>query len=400
MRRPRVITWLIMRLRKQLPLIRCSAPQIGSKEILAASRVIRSGRLAAGCEAEKFESEFAAFVGVREAVAVSSGTQAVSMALLAAGVMPGDHVIVPPLTFFATIEAVIHAGAIPIFADVDLDTLCLDPASVENAVTNRTSAILAVHLYGHPAPMRELRAIARRNRLVLVEDAAQAHGAMLDGRMAGALADAGAFSFYATKSITTMEGGMVTTNSAGAARRLRCLRNHGMTDRDSHEEIGGNWRMNEVAAAIGRVQLHRFPALQKKRERNSHWLLEKLRAHPGIVPLSIRRDVRHAFFWAPFLVNNSILGLPTERLVGALKRRGIEVRHRYREPLYRQRALADLSGTRASRGRYPNYRRINLPNAENRAGRIIGLPNHPGITRSELSRIVSVMNEFGPVSEA
>ena len=226
-------------------------------------RVLRSGRLVQGQEVAAFEEEFAAIVGGRTCVAVNSGTSALHLGLLAAGIGPGDEVIVPSFTFAATANAVAMTGATPVFADIEPDTFCLDPDAVAAAVTSRTAAVIPVHLYGHPAPWDGLAGVAERHGLLLLEDAAQAHAASYDGIPVGALGDVAAFSFYATKNMTTGEGGMVVCQDEDVARRVRLLRNQGMEQRYRNEIAGLNNRMTDLAAAMGRVQLQAARRLER-----------------------------------------------------------------------------------------------------------------------------------------
>ena len=225
-------------------------PLLGEEELEAVARVLRSGILAHGPEVEEFEREFAEYVGVDHAVAVANGTVALDLVLRAYGIGPGDEVITTPFSFIATANAILYQGARPVFADIDPVTYTLDPDRVVEKITSRTRAIIAVHLYGHPADMKALREIAEDHDLILIEDAAQAHGAEAHGAKAGSLGDAAAFSFYATKNMVTGEGGMVTTNDRRIAERVRRLRNHGQAGKYRHVTLGFNYRMTSIAAAI------------------------------------------------------------------------------------------------------------------------------------------------------
>lgn len=241
-----------------------SEPDIGELEERYVLEAIRSGWVSSiGPFVERFEAEFARFCGVKHAIAVSNGTTALHLALLAVGVGPGDEVIIPDLTFVATGNAVLYCGAKPVLVDVDPTTWCMDPAAVEHAITPRTRVLLAVHLYGHPADMDALLGIARPRNIVVVEDAAQAHGARYRGRTVGGIGDLGCFSFYGNKIITTGEGGMVTTNDDHLAARIRFLKDHAMDSerRYYHPEVGYNYRMTNIQAALGCAQLERVGQL-------------------------------------------------------------------------------------------------------------------------------------------
>jgi perosamine synthetase len=247
-----------------LPFLPVAEPDLGPLEEQYVLEALRSGWVSSmGAFIDRFEREFAALCGVDHCIALANGTVALHVALVARGIGPGDEVIVPDLTFVASAAAVVHAGATPVLVDVDSTSMCLDPELVEAAISPRTRAIIPVHLFGHPAPMLELREIAQRHGLFLLEDAAEAHGAKLAGRPAGSLGDAATFSFYGNKLITTGEGGCITTNDAAFARRVRFLKDHAMSPdrRYFHPEVGFNYRMTNLQAALGCAQLQRFPAL-------------------------------------------------------------------------------------------------------------------------------------------
>jgi perosamine synthetase len=260
-------------------LIPVAAPVIGEREIAYVTDAVRSGWVSSlGPYVERFESAFATFVGCRHAVAVSNGTVGLHLALHALGVGPGDEVVVPDLTFVATAHAVLQTGAEPVFVDVLPDTWCLDPEAVERAITSRTKAIVPVHLYGHPADMQAINAIAARHALAVVEDAAEAHGAEIDGRRVGSFGTTGVFSFYGNKLITTGEGGMVTTDDDALAHRLRYLKDHGMSasNRYYHDELAFNYRMTNLQAALGVAQLEQVDAFIDKKREIRRWYCEAL----------------------------------------------------------------------------------------------------------------------------
>lgn len=384
-------------------MIKVAQPFVGEEEIEAVAAVLRSGYYVSGPRVQEFEKRWADYIGVQEAVAVNSGTAALHVALAAIGVGPGDEVVVPPMTFFSTVTSVLHQNAIPVFADVEESALCLDPQSFEEVITERTKAVIPVHLYGNAADMPEIMRIAKEHDVKVIEDAAQAHCTEIDDKKVGSIGDLGAFSFFATKHITTGEGGIVTTDNAEWAEAMRSIRSHGMIDRDHHTRLGYNYRMSEINAAIGLEQLKKLDALNEKRTRNSEYILRKLReSRPKWLDLmETRVNVKHSYFWCPIIVNEDVLGMSTEELHGKLKENGLETRHRYITPLYKQPLLAELSPYPAGcpyrcshTVRDYDYSSIYLPVAEKYAGKLLGLPNHPGLDREECDRVVEILHEI------
>jgi perosamine synthetase len=251
-------------------MIPAALPIIGDAEREAVDRVMRTGMLAQGPEVAAFEAEFSEQVANdHHCIAVNSGTSALHLSLLAAGIGPGDEVIVPSFTFAATANSVAMTGAKPVFADIEPDYFCLDPEAVRAAITPRTAAVMLVHLYGHPAAVDRIQDICRERELLMLEDAAQAHAAALHGRPVGTWGSAGSFSFYPTKNMTSGEGGMVVTSDTNLAQRVRLLRNQGQERRYENEIVGFNNRMTDLHAAIGRVQLTRLMEWTATRQENA-----------------------------------------------------------------------------------------------------------------------------------
>lgn len=377
--------------------IQVASPQIGEEEIEAVVRVLHSGNYVSGQEVAAFEREFAAHCGVQEAVAVSTGTAAIQASLDAAGVGPGDEVIVPALTFFSTATAVIHQAGIPVFADLSADNFSLCPDSFAAQITPRTKAVIPVHYLGHVAEMDAIKAIAQKHGIIVIEDCAQAHGSLYRGNPVGSLGDFGAFSFYATKNLTTGEGGMITTNDPAAALRMRRFRSHGLVNRDDHELLGYNYRMTEMAAAIGRVQLRRLASMNASRTAVSERILSAISDIPWLSVPKIPDHVVHSYFWCPILIDEVKLGMTTRDLIAHLDRNGIETRNRYIEPLYRQPLLTRNIPRilKLSAGQHlPDYARLRLPVVERVAGRLVGLPNRPNLTEAEINRIVAVLKSM------
>lgn len=349
-------------------------PIIGEEEREAVDRVLRSGMVAQGPEVAAFEQEFSAhFVPGRPSVAVNSGTAGLHLGLLAAGVGAGDEVIVPSFTFAATGNSVALTGATPVFVDIEPETFTLDPEAVAAAITPKTKGILPVHLYGHPARMRELEALAAERGVALYEDAAQAHGASLDGRPVGSFGEFAMFSLYPTKNMTSGEGGMVTTATDEIARQVKLLRNQGMERQYENEVIGFNARMTDLHAAIGRVQLTKVDAWTKTRQQNAAFLDANL---TGVVVPVVADGAVHVYHQYTIRVpedrDGFVAALKSEHNVGA----GVY----YPIPNHRLPSLAHFA---------PG---LDLPETERAAREVASLPVHPSLSQDDLERIVAAVN--------
>lgn len=346
-------------------------PMVGDDEIAAVTRVIRSGMLAQGPEVRGFELEFSEVLGLQRAcVAVNSGTSGLHLGLLAAGIGPGDEVIVPSFSFAATANAVALTGATPVFADIETDTFCLDPRSAEEAITSRTRAILPVHLYGHPVDMPAFEAIATARGVRLFEDAAQAHGASLDGRPVGTLGDFAMFSLYPTKNMTSGEGGMVSCADEKTERTIRLLRNQGMEQQYRNEIVGFNARMTDLHAAIGRVQLAKLLGWNEQRRQNAARLSAGL---SGVVVPSIRSGALHAF-------HQYTIRVPEDRdgLASALRSE-----YNIGSGVYYPIPIHQLAPFRAD---------LHLPRTQDATAQVLSLPVGPGVAEADLDRIIEAVN--------
>ncbi len=352
-------------------MIPISKPEIGREEIEAVKSVLESGMLAQGEEVEEFEAKFASFIGVKHAIATNSGTSALHTALASAGIRRGDEVITTAFSFFATASAILMQGARPVFVDIDPRTYNINPEKVERAITERTKAIIPVHLYGQPCEMKELMAIAEEHRLMVIEDAAQAHGAMYGGRRVGSIGDMGVFSFYSTKNIITGEGGMITTDDDEIAERARMIRNHGQRRRYVHECLGYNYRMTNIAAAIGLVQLEKLEKLNARRISNARYYSEHLKVKPPYVA----PHLRHVFHQYTIRVNSR----SRAKFLHHLEAHGIGYGIYYPMPLPRQPAIAA---------------RVYCPEAELASGEVVSIPVHPGLKTEDIRRVVEVVNEY------
>lgn len=284
-----------------MDMIPVSEPFLGERERQYLLDAFDSGWISsAGPYIERLERAFASFCGVTHAVAVSNGTVALHLALHALGIAEGDEVIVPDLTFVATGNVVLHAHAVPVIVDVDPETWCMDPAAFERAITDKTRVVIPVHLYGHPADMERINAIARARGVTVIEDAAEAHGAQIGARRVGSFGRCAAFSFYGNKIMTTGEGGMVTTNDAELAERLRFLRDHGMSRsrRYWHTEVGFNYRMTNLQAAIGLAQLEQIDLLIRLRREVVERYRRNLAGVPGLSLNPCRAGVTNTYWMA------------------------------------------------------------------------------------------------------
>jgi len=343
----------------------------------AVARVLDSGRFILGPEGEALETELAARVQARQCVAVANGTEALQLALEALGVGPGDEVITSPLTAAFTALAVLRAGARPVFADVDPATLTLAPEAVARAVTPRTRAVMPVHLYGHPADLDPLLALARDRSLAVVEDACQAIGALYHGRPVGCLSGIGALSFYPTKNLGALgDGGAVLLDDADRARRIRQLRNGGQSDRYHHEVAGLNSRLDELQAAILRVGLRHLEAWTARRRELAALYLRELEGAKARLPVEqpYATAVYHLF----------VIRHPRrDVLMTRLKERGIETLIHYPIPLHLQPAFASLGGKGGD-----------FPEAEAAAGEILSLPLHPGMTDEQARFVAASVREL------
>ena len=366
-------------LKKTTPMIPSAYPLLGAEEQEAVLRVLASGQLAQGEQVAAFEKRFAALCQVREAVAVSSGTAALHLALLAHGVGPGDEVITTPFSFAATANVILLVGATPVFVDIDPVTFNIDPALVEAAVGRRTKAILPVHLYGNPCDMHRLKAIA--GKLAIIEDACQAHAAKIDGKPVGGFGT-GCFSFYATKNMTTGEGGIVTTNDPAIAERVRLLRSHGQKERYHHTTLGYNQRMTEIQAAIGLAQVEKLERFTEHRIANAMFLTEHL---SEVVQTPVTRPGhRHVYHQYTIRVRGD-----RDAWARILQERGIGTGIHYPMAIHQQPFYREHADTfRCLGSGKQNEDGLELPVAEAAAKQVLSLPVHPALSEDDLATVV------------
>jgi perosamine synthetase len=362
-------------------LIPIARPQMGPEERDGVWEVMRTGLLSQGARVAELEERFAAMVGVPHAVAVSSGTAALHLSLLGLGFGAGDEVITVPFTFIASANSIVYTGARPAFVDVSAADFSIDVEQVEAAITPRTRAIMPVSLYGQPADMPALAALAKERGLALVEDAAQSHAATIAGRQSGSWG-AGCFSFYPTKNMTSGEGGMLTTADGGLADRVRLLREHGMKERYHHDTLGYNLRMTDIHAAIGLAQLAKLPAFNARRREIAARYDAELR---GVITPYQRPNVVHVYHQYTLRVSRR------DEFATALAERGVGSGVYYPIPVHRQKPFEALG--------YGDQR---YPVSERLANEVLSIPVHPGLSDTEVGTVIDAVNEvaaaLGPMN--
>ena len=363
-------------MRRTIPIAK---PVLGREEMEAVRNVFESGILVQGGRTRLFEEEFAEYIGVEHAVAVANGTVALDTALKTLRIGPGDEVVTSAFSFVASSNCVLYQGAKPVFADIDPRTFNIDPLDVAEKITTKTRAIIVVHLFGQPAEIDALKEVAEDHEIALVEDAAQAHGAEYKGRKVGGLGDIGCFSFYATKNMTTGEGVMMTTNSSELERKARLLRNHGETGKYHHAILGYNYRMSEITAAVGSVQLRKLDKLNEKRRENADLLTRGIEKISGLTAPYVKDDVRHVFHQYVVRVEGGY-SMERDKLVERLRERGVDVAVHYPTPLYGQRLYRELG-----------YGKTVCHMAEDASKRVLSLPVHPSVTEEDITYILDLL---------
>ena len=367
---------------------------IDETDIREVAAVLKSDWLTTGPKIKEFEDEFAQFLGVSHAVAVSSGTAALHCAMHALGIVPGDEVIVPPMTFAATANCILYQGGSPVFADVEQETLLIDPVAVKKKITPKTKAIIAVDYAGQPCKYEELREIAHRHGIMLVADACHSLGATYNGRKVGTLADLSCFSFHPVKHITTGEGGMVVTNDPDMAAKIRCFRNHGFTtdhvQRDAQgtwyyemHDLGFNYRITDFQCALGLSQLKKLPGWIEKRRQVAEHYAEELADLPFLRPLAIRGDLQHAYHLYVVRFKNGTNGISRDKLFSRLRAEGIGVNVHYipvhLHPFYQKKFGNNIG---------------NFPVAETAFKEIISLPMHAGLVDMDIDRVIQTVHDL------
>ena len=361
----------------QIPMVdlRIQYQQLKTEIDQALAAVLDSTQFILGSEVTAFEQEIAMFLGVRHAVGVASGTDALHLALLAAGVGPGDEVITSPFTFIATARAIVYVGATPVFVDIDPQTFNIDPVKVAQAITSRTKVVLPVHLFGQPADLLPLQELCKKNGLLLVEDCAQSCGADYAGTMTGAWGDLGCFSFFPSKNLGCFgDGGLVTTNDDKLAEQLRVLRNHGSRERYHHAIIGANSRLDSLQAAVLRVKLKQLERFNRQRRTNAHRYSQQLAALGIITPFEDGKGT-HVYHQYTILVEDR------ELLQQALTAAGVSSAIYYPIPLHRQEVFADACAG------------LSLPVTEDVACRCLSLPIYPELNEDQIGRVAETIRK-------
>ncbi len=350
-----------------------SRPWIGPEEKAAVLEVLESGMLAQGPRVAAFEDAFTQLTGTRHAIATSSGTTGLHLALMAHGIGPGDEVITSPFTFIASVNTILYTGATPVFADIDEGSFNIDPKAIEAVITPRTKALMPVHLYGQPCDMDEISALARKHGLAIIEDAAQAIGATYGGRQAGAFGT-GVFSLYATKNVMSGEGGMITTDDDHIADQCRLLRNHGMRRRYEYEVLGYNFRLTDVLAAIGLAQLGRMPEATERRRANARFLNAQIES---VATPAIKEGREHV--WHQYTVRVPE-GVDRDAAVKRLDEAGVGTGIFYPMGANRFPHIKEVVGD------------VEMPVTDRVAASVISLPVHPLLEPADLERIAAAVN--------
>lgn len=353
---------------------------IGKEERMAVDRVLASGNLAQGKVVEEFEKKFAKFIRVKYACAVANGTVALHLALLALGIKAGDEVITTPFSFIATANAILYTGARPVFVDINEETFNINPELIESKVTKHTKAILLVHLFGNPCEMDKIMAIAKKHKLAVIEDSCQAHGAEWEHKKVGSFGT-GVFSFYPTKNMTTGEGGIITTNSKEIFEKCSLLRNHGSKIKYYHDILGYNYRMTNLAAALGIEQLKKLNKFNILRLKNAVYLNKNLGQIKGVIVPKATKKAKHVYHQYTLRLSQ-LSGLSRREVLDKLDATGIGTAIFYPRPINHQKVYKELG-----------YK-INTPVAEKVSREVLSLPVHPGLKLSDLNYIVKIFKQI------
>lgn len=358
--------------------ITIASPGIGKEEIRSVVSVLKSGNLSQGKIVKDFEEEFSSYIGTNYAAAISNGTDAIYLSLIALGIKEGDEVITTPFSFVASASAISRVGATPIFADVN-NTYNIDSKLLEEKISKKTKAVIVVHLYGMPCEMNEILSIAKKRKLFVIEDACQAHGALYFGKKVGGIGDIGCFSFYATKNMTTGEGGMIVCRNKKIYDKVCVLRNQGMKKRYHHSIFGFNMRMSNIEAAIGIEQLKKLDNNNKLRQKNAYAYFKLLKGTTGIVLPIVPENVTHVFHQYTIRITNKY-PLTRDRLREELSKNGIDTEIYYPLAINKQKIY--------------KKKNVTMPIAESYSKQVLSLPVHPSVTKSDVFKICRIISFF------
>lgn len=366
-------------------MIRIAQPEIGPEEIAAVNDVMQSGILAQGSKVAQLEEEFAKYCGTKYALAVSSGTASIHAALHAAGVGSGDEVITVPFSFIATINPILMVGATPVLVDIEPETFCLDVSKLESAITPKTKAIIPVHLYGQPANMDEINEVAKKHGLKVIEDSCQAIAAIYKGNKAGNLGDIGCFSLYATKNIMCGEGGMITTNDDNYVASIRKFRQHGMSAQYMYDELGYNYRLTDLQAAIAIEQLKKADRFTERRQKNANALNDGLKGIKGLVLPFVADNRTHVYHQYTVRITKDF-AVSRDEFVERLRARDVGAGVYYPKALHTYPHIAKLG-----------FKDGDYPVAEQAAAEVVSLPVHPAVSVDDIKTIVDAIKEIAGV---
>ncbi|MGI0010855.1 MAG: DegT/DnrJ/EryC1/StrS family aminotransferase [Nitrosopumilaceae archaeon] len=356
-------------------------------ELREVLEIIKSGNIVHGPEVEGFEKEFARYIGAQHTVAVSSGTAGLHVALQVLNKEKSGKIITTPHSFIATANSILYVGAKPIFVDTD-SSMNIDPIQVEKNFSSQTNGVLAVHLYGLPFKINQIMKTCKKNNAFLVEDCAQALGSTYDGKHVGTFGAAGVFSFYDTKHLKLGEGGMIVTNKKDVAEKCRMVRSHGMTSQYVHQYLGYNYRMNEVFAKIGKIQLKKIKKLVNARRERGKIYLEDLRNVNGLLSPSIPENIQHSFYRFPIIMKTKYS--QRKDLISTIRKKiGIELSTGYPSPIYKQPLYQQISKKfwAARVSSFPKYSKLRCKNAEQAIRSLIELPTDPWISEDKIMKI-------------
>lgn len=362
--------------------IQMSAPDITNEDIESVVRVLRSGRLALGAKTDEFEKALSEYIGVNHAIAVSSGTAALHLLVRAFGIGADDEVVVPSFTFAASVNAFLYEGAKPVFVDIEKDTYNLNPEMIEEKITPKTKAIMAVDVFGHPVEWDVLKRIADNHDLKVIDDSCEAIGAEYKGRKLGTFGNAGAFAFYPNKQMTTGEGGIIVTNDDEIARLCRSMRNQGRGEMGAwleHDRLGYNYRMDELSASLGVTQLRRIDNFIRKREEVAQKYTAKLEKYDWVHPPVVRSHVRMSWFVYVVTLQE---GIDRDDIIQEMERSGVPARG-YFLPVHQQKYIRAMFGNLDGQ----------LPVTESIARRTVALPFHNNLTGEEIDTVVEVLKD-------